>query len=404
MPPSESVDLADPGLYEGGEPELAWARMREVGPVHRNPGEGEVEPFWALVGYEECAVVLRDPATFCSSQGMRVGAPRSSVRAAAGKMMIVTDPPRHGAIRQVLAPLFAPRAARRRQGRIEEIAADVVAKMLDAEAPVDFVAEVTALPAFTVCDLLGVPSADWGEISRLTATAFGAQQSGGIDGDAEKIVAHTELFAYLDDLARTKRREPGEDIVSRLVASPAGAEPFSDDEILLNCEGVINGGIETTRHAASRGVLGFLRNPAQWSRLRKEPQLSATAVEEVLRWATPPLMVMRHATRDVTIAGVPIAAGEPVVVCNAAANRDPAVFPDPEAMLIDRRPNRHLSFGLGPHFCIGAALARMELSALFGALSRRVRAIEGAGEVRHLRSNFIWGLSSLPVILHRADD
>jgi cytochrome P450 len=319
-------------------------------------------------------------------------------------MKIVTDPPRHGAIRQVLAPVFAPRAARRWQARIDEIAADVVARILEAEAPVDFATEVTALPAFTVCDLLGVPTADWGEISRLTATAFGAKQSGGIDGDAEKVVAHTELFAYLDDLARAKRKEPGEDIVSRLVAGPADGEPFSDDEILLNCEGVINGGVETTRHAASRGILGFLRNPAQWSRLRSEPQLSSAAVEEVLRWATPPLMVMRHATRDVSIADVPIAAGEPIVVCNAAANRDPAVFPDPEAMLIDRHPNRHLSFGLGPHFCIGAALARMELSALFGALSGRVRAIEEAGEVRHLRSNFIWGVSSLPVILHCADD
>lgn len=394
------INLADPGLYERGEGEAAWSALRSECPVYRNVAES-IDPFWAVTKYEDVAMVLRDPTTFRSSHGMRVGAPPASVRAASEKMMIVSDPPRHGKIRKVLSASFAPRAARGRQERIRQIAAKALERMLESEGVVDFVAAVAALPAYTVCDLLGVPAEDWSYIAGLTGTAFGEQADEDIDGDLEKTIAHTELFGYLYELAQSKRAKPGEDIVSRLATAVVDGAPLSDDEVLLNCEGVINGGVETTRHAASRGLLAFLRFPDQWKKLRREPELLPSAIEEVLRWATPPLMVMRHAARDVQIAQVNVRAGEAVVVVNGSANRDEDVFPKADTFQLDRKPNRHLSFGLGPHFCIGAALARMELIALFDILASRVHVIEPAGEVRHLRSNFIWGLASLPVFLRQ---
>jgi cytochrome P450 len=379
---SLNINLADPGLYERGEGEGAWSVLRAECPVYRNVAE-DIDPFWAVTRYEDASRVLRDPRTFCSSRGMRVGAPPASVSAASERMLIATDPPRHGKIRGILSASFVPRAARERHDRIGQIADRVVTAMLADEDPVDFPTAVVPLPAGTLCDLLGVPAADWDYIAGLTGLAFGEQSNEGIDGDLEKTIAHTELFGYLHELAAAKRSFPGEDVVSRLVGATVDGVSLSDDEILLNCEGVINGGVETTRHAASRGVLGFL----------------GTAVEEILRWATPPLMVMRHATRDVEIGAVRIGAGEAVVVVNGSANRDEDAFLRADRLEIDRRSNRHLSFGLGPHFCIGAALAKIELTALFGALSRRVTAIEPAGPARHLRSNFIWGLASLPVVL-----
>jgi cytochrome P450 len=398
MPLTSPINLADPTLYESGEPEVVWSYLRDHHPVYLNRGEA-TSAFWALTRHAEAASVLRDPTTFVSSGGMRVGAPEASVRAASGRMMIVTDPPRHGKIRGSLAPLFAPRAARMREKRVAAIVEEVVDTMLGRAGVCDFAVDVVALPAYTVCDLLGVPPEDWRRVSALTGAAFGEQEGEGIDGDFEKTAAHIELFDYLDHLVRRRRTAPRDDFVSQLVTARVDGRPLSDDEILLNCEGVINGGIETTRHAAARGMLAFAESKRQWAKLRESPSLLAPAVEEILRWASPPLMVMRHATAPTELAGQAIESGDAVVICNAAVNRDPTVFHDPEAFDISRAPGRHLALGLGPHFCIGAALARIELHALFAALTRRVVDVQLVGPPRHLRSNFIWGLSELQLLL-----
>ncbi|HZB32284.1 MAG TPA: cytochrome P450 [Streptosporangiaceae bacterium] len=392
-----AVDLADPSLYGGERPEQVWRTLRRAGTPVRSQGEF---PYWVLTRYAHIESVYHATGSFSSEKGMQLGVERSSAllaaEAAAGKMLIVSDDPAHAEIRKAIGSAFQPRMIRRLTDNTLAIARDLVAAAATGE-PVDFVAEVSAkLPATVICDLLGVPPTDRQWISGVTQTAFGDP---GPDHAATQVAAHTELFDYCDHLVNTKRREPGEDVATALTTATLGGRPMSQEVAVLNCHGLISGGNETTRHAGSAAALSMVTWPGQWELLRAGRASVDDAAEETLRFSSPANHVMRVATADHEVGGVTIRAGEFTTLWLGSANRDEDVFIRPDDLDFTRRPNRHLTFGLGGHFCLGAFLARMELRSLIQALLEQVDAVALAGEPQRLVSNFLRGYTRLPLTL-----
>lgn len=390
-----AIDLSDPSHYSAGDAEALWAALCERSPVLRTE-RADAEDFWSVLGYPVAAAVLRDGETFVSSRGMRLDSPPEPTAQAAGSVLIVSDPPRHGSIRRIIGSAFTPRTVRRLEATIRSTATQIVDRAV-AAGDCDAVQVAARLPVSVICDMLGVPPEDWEMMLRLTMTAFGSS------GDREiEIEVNSEILAYYAHLVELRRRDPGEDVVSALVHGKIDGVPLTDEEVILNCNGLLAAGNETTRHAMVGGLLAFAASPDQWERLREHPPLMPTAVQEILRYTSPVLHVMRTALRDTRIGEHDVVEGDRVAVWLPAANRDPAVFTDPGRFDVGREPNRHLALSSGTHYCIGSSLAVMELTVLFEELLRRVRYAEAAGAARRLHSNFIWGFERAPVRLHPA--
>ncbi|MCG6495238.1 cytochrome P450 [Kitasatospora sp. A2-31] len=391
-------DLSDPSLYQTGEPELVWAALRAESPVYRNV-RANGRPFWAVLSYPLAAQVLKDNATFTSEKGMRLDHNPAATAAAAGKMLIVTDPPRHGNIRRIINSAFTPKMVRRLENTMRAIVVESI-EGLREQGGGEFVEMAARLPVAVICDMLGVPREDWGFMLERTMIAFGSDAAPGDDDHAVKAAeAHTDILMYYDELLELRRKDPQEDIVSAMVQGQIGGVPLTDEEIFLNCDGLISGGNETTRHATVGGLLAFIRNPDQWQRIKADPSLMPSTVQEVLRYTSPAMHVLRTATRDVELAGQQIRAGDELAVWLPSANRDEQVFADPDTFDIARNPTRHLAFANGTHFCLGASLATTELTVMFEELTRRLDTVHLAGPVRRMRSNLIWGVESMPVTL-----
>ncbi|MBH5338541.1 cytochrome P450 [Streptomyces pactum] len=393
------TDLSDPELYRTERPEEIWARLRAAGPLHRNERPGG-SPFWAVMSHPVASQVLKNSAVFTSERGMRLDHNPAATAAAAGKMLIVTDPPRHGKIRRIINSAFTPRMVKRLEDTMRTIVVETLEEALE-KGTGDFVEAAARLPVSVICDMLGVPRQDWGFMLEKTMAAFGSDAENGADHAMRAATAHTDLLLYYDELVERRRKDPQEDVVSALVQGEVDGVPLTDEEIFLNCDGLVSGGNETTRHATVGGLLALMDNPDQWDRLRADPGLLTTAVQEVLRYTTPAMHVLRTATEDTELAGERIAAGDQLAVWLPSANRDEQVFTDPEAFDVGRTPNRHLTFATGTHFCLGSALAITELTVMFEELTRRVGSAVPAGEVRRMRSNLIWGFESMPVTLER---
>lgn len=394
-------DIADPALYESGDPVAVWAHLRATTPVFWNehpPGPG----FWAVMAYEPALEVYRNTDAFTSELGMRIDSDPAAIRAAAGKMLIVTDPPAHQQLRQVMNSAFLPRVVATLTESMRSVIEPLVTAALCKET-IDFVSEVASvLPAAIICNIMDVPQADRSKMVELTSKAFGA--SVGTEtrcpaGQLERTEAHAEIFAYFNELLERRRHNFGDDVISALIGGEMGGRRLTDTEILMNCDGLLTGANETTRHASAAGLMALIENPDEWSRLRGGEVGIDSAVEEVLRYTSPALHVMRVATSDVEVGEQLVRAGDAVAVWNSSANRDEAVFVNPDDFDLGRSPNRHLTFGIGPHFCLGATLARVELKVLLEVLAERVTHIELAGAVRRMRSNFMWGIEHLPVSL-----
>lgn len=393
---ADRLSLADPAAQSNDAPAL-WARLRAASPVHRNE-RPHGEPFWAVLTYAESTAILKDPETFRSTAGMRLDADQAAVTAASrGRMLIVTDPPDHGKIRRILGSAFTPKMAQRLKRNMEETATALIKQAIERET-CDFSSVVAPLPASVICDMLGVPPEDRDFMVERTMIAWSTTSADDTE-HAERQRAHAEIMIYFDDLIDRRRRDPQDDIVTALVNGEADGAPLSDEEVILNCDGIISGGNETTRHAAVGGLLALAENPEQWARLRSDRSRVPAAVQEVLRYTSPVMHAVRTAASDTVVAGHRIAAGEKLATWLASANRDEKVFSAPDAFDIGRTPNRHLAFSHGTHHCLGGALAVTELETLFSVLARLVRSIEPAGTPRRLVSNLVWGFQALPVRL-----
>lgn len=384
-PTRPEIRLLDPDFYVDPEPHFAW--MREHAPVYWDDGVG----FWGLTRYADIMFASREWRTFCSGQGSR---PESNVPS-----MINRDPPEHILRRRIVSAGFTPRRVRDHAPFLRE----KVAQLLDAaeaRGACDFVRDVaTPLPMYMIGHLMGLPEVDHDQLlewSDLFATG----------GEEVRDEVGPAVLAYRDyvlALIEARRGGDAEDLISLVVNAEIEGERLSDDDLVFETMLILVGGDETTRHVMSGGLEALMRHRDQWEALRADRSLLPGAVEEMLRWVTPIQNMNRTATRDVELRGQQIREGDRVLLLYPSGNRDAEVFDAPDRFDIRRHPNEHLAFGgFGRHHCLGAQLARLELSVLFEALLDRFPAIELAepeASPARRRGNFVLGLETLPVAL-----
>ena len=320
------------------------------------------------------------------------------------EMVVMLDPPRHGPMRRVANARFTPPSVREQSAEIERIAVEILDRAAPAGASgeLDFVERIAApFPLAVIACFLGVPRDDWELLYRWTNEVIGSndpeyRRPGETPGQTAKR-ARGELHAYFERLIERRRSDPQDDLVSELIGGKIDGTPLTHEQLLLYCELLVEAGNETTRNAISGGLLAFCEHRDQWEKLRQQPELLSDAVEEILRWVTPISHFTRTAAEDCEVRGVKIGAGEQVALYYASANRDEEVFEDPFAFRVDRRPNPHLAFGFGEHFCMGAHLARVELEIIFGHLIDRLEWFEVSGPVERLSSIVNGSIKHLPL-------
>lgn len=393
----DAVDLTDPRLYRRGTPHHVFAALRRERPVRWQETEGG-SGFWSVTQHADCTAVLADAQTFTSENGTLVSM-LDRFDPASRSQMAVTDPPRHTALR---VPISGPLRQKAMAAHAEALRAEIrrlLAPAAEGEE-LDFAAAMMSLSTAVAGLVMGLPAADWPELTRLATTAIApddpeyALPQG---REATLHAAHWELFAYFHEQAQQRRGGGGgDDLISVLDGIELDGERLSIGDIVANCYSLLMGASVTSPHVPSSTVLelvGSGRYPA-WAR---RDALAGSAIEEALRWSSPANHFMRCATRDAEIGGVKVAAGQAVVVWIGSANRDESVFPDAFRYDPGRRPNNHLAFGAGPHYCVGHHAARQTLRLLFAELTATFADLEIVGPVVHLESNFVAGIKHLRV-------
>lgn len=315
--------------------------------------------------------------------------------------MIGTDPPRHQPRRRVISHNFTPRTVASWEAQVRRIAQDCLGHAA-AMGEFDFVTEVAhKVPSSVALMLLGVPEEDWGhmgELEHMQITADDPEFQKGRTRAETALQAQVEIRDYFSELARKRMAEPGEDLLSQLLAGEEDGQHLPFEDVVAEAGLLLAGGLDTTRAAASAGgMLPLLEYPDQMRRLREDPSLLSSAVEEFVRWGSPIIHDARTVTRDVDFRGQKFLQGQRVAVWMASCNRDSDQFTDPFSFDVGRSPNRHLGFAYGEHFCLGAHLARLTLRIEFAELLNMFSEIELVGEAQRVRSNFVGGLKHLPV-------
>ncbi|MFE0100169.1 cytochrome P450 [Streptomyces sp. NPDC059009] len=395
----DAVDLTDPKTFVTGTPDELhdlWRRFRDERPVHHHPARGGLPPFWALTRYADVMAVYKDNTRFTSERGNVLSTLLQGGDSAAGKMLAVSDGARHRAIRTLMLKSFSPRALRHVVEQVNVRTRDLISHVLDRGDGFDYAEAVAEhIPMGTICDLMAVPPQD-----RQALLDWNKQVLSADSGDAtaqDAWLARNEILLYFSDLSRARRKNPGDDVISALATGEIEGRPLTEEEIVFNCYSLIIGGDESSRMASIGAILAFIEHPDQWRAFRSGEVTVESATEEVLRWTTPAMHFGRRAVADVEIGGRTIPAGDIVTLWNTSANFDEEVFPDPLRYDLSRTPNKHVTFGHGPHFCLGAFLGREELKALLAALRDMVATIEPRGEARRVYSNFLYGFSDAPV-------
>jgi len=406
---ADDIDLLDRDRFTEGIPHGWFTWLRAHAPVfhHDEPGG---PGFWVVSRYADVVTANRDARSFSSDhsrggvvdlEGPSAPPPGTDM---AGNMMLFMDPPNHTRYRKLVNRGFTPRTIAALEVHVRELAAGIVDRAV-AAGTCDFVVDIAAeLPLEVIAELLGVPREDRHKIFDWSNRMIGSEDPEYAVSAEHLMEAQIEMFAYAQQLAEQRRAEPRNDIVSTLLAAEIDGDTLSDLDFNLFFLLLAVAGNETTRNAIAQGVNAFLENPDQWDRLVADPAAHvAGATEEVLRWASPVMYFRRNATCDVELGGQLIRAGDKISLWYVSANRDEAVFADPFRFDIGRDPNPHIAFGGGgPHFCLGAQLARLEIRVLLEELVRRAPRIAAVGAPDRLRSNFIGGIKHLPVRLDPA--
>jgi cytochrome P450 len=390
--PSERIDpvadrLADPALYQHGDPWPVWRTLRAAGGTawsRERDGPG----FWSVTRHADAATVLADWQGFSSVPGTTLEGDRWSDDPAAGLMLPLMDPPLHGEVRRLVVGEFASRIAALTADRREEVDRAVAAAADGDEVDLDASLSVP-LPLRLSIALLGVPTADAAGLLPIVRGTLSCDK-------AERAIADAELVLYLQDLIDARRRRPGEDLISRLCGAGVA---LPEEALTFTVANLLSAGLTTTRLAINGAFEVFARQPETWSILRLEPSRRRPAVEEILRWTSPALAVVRTATRPVRLGEATAAAGERVVIWLPAANRDEAAFDEADRFRIDRAANPHLAFGSGIHRCLGAALTRAALALVLEATTRRWGDIALAAEPVRLRSLVLQGVDQLRLVV-----
>jgi cytochrome P450 len=389
------IDLTDPETFTGTDLGDYWRWLRHEAPVYWHPAAPGRPGFWVVSRYADLMTVYRDSRSFTSEKGNVLVTLLAGEDSASGKMCAVTDGQRHRDMRNVLLKAFSPRAMAELAERVRANTRRLVAAAV-CLGECDFATEVSEhIPIATISDLLGVPQSDRGFLLSRSRSALSSDTTGQSEEDAW--AARNDILLYFADLMEERRGGESDDVISVLTNSLVDGKPLARDEVVLNCYSLILGGDETSRLTMNDVVHTLAGQREQWLALREGRVGAESACEEALRWATPTMHFGRTATAQVVLAGQEIQPGDIVTVWHSSANRDEAVFTGPDRFDLARTPNKHMAFGYGPHFCIGAYLARMEVTSLLEALRSCARGWEVAGEVAHFHSNFLAGLSRLPV-------
>ena len=399
--------LADPTAYaDDRRLHTALTELRSTNPVAwvDNP---PYRPFWAVTKHEDIMTIERANDLFLSEpRPLLATAETDDVLKAqqdAGmgiRTLIHMDDPHHRKVRAIGADWFRPKAMRALKVRVDELAKRYVDTMRDIGPECDFVEAIAVnFPLYVILSLLGLPEDDFPRMMKLTQEMFGGDdEEHRRGGSAEDLVAVlTDFFNYFGALTASRRANPTDDLASAIANGRVDGELMSDMDTLSYYVIVASAGHDTTKDAISGGLLALTQNPDELTRLRDNMDLMPTAVEEMIRWTTPVKEFMRTAAEDTTVRGVPIAKGESVYLAYVSGNRDEDVFSDPFRFDVSRDPNKHLAFGYGVHFCLGAALARMEMNSLFTELVPRLEAIELAGDPELSATTFVGGLKHLPI-------
>ena len=358
------------------------------------------KPFWAITKHADIMAIERADDVFTNSpRPVLMTSENDDNQAAVGvRTLIHMDDPEHRVMRAIGADWFRPKAMRALKVRVDELARIHVDKMAEAGGECDFVQEVAVnYPLYVIMSLLGVPEADFPLMLKLTQELFGSDDDEYQRDSGDSMTALIEMFQYFTALTASRRDNPTDDLASAIANARVDGEPLNDIETVSYYAIVAAAGHDTTSATISGGMLALLQNPDEMARLKAEPGLMASATEEMIRWVTPVKAFMRTAAVDTVVRDVPIAAGESVLLSYPSGNRDEEVFDGPFRFDVGREPNKHVAFGYGVHFCLGAALARMEINSFFSELMPRLDSIELTGPAQHTATTFVGGLKHLPV-------
>jgi cholest-4-en-3-one 26-monooxygenase len=393
------IDLCDRDAYVAGVPHEAFTRLRAEAPVHWHD-EADGPGFWSVHRYADVVKVNRDNLTFSSARrGALIHELDADSLEQQRLMMLNMDPPMHTRYRKLVNRGFTPRMLGMLEERIRQQAIGIVEGVAE-KGSCDFVTEVAAeLPLQVIAEIMGVPHEDRHMVFDWSNRMIGAEDPEYQAKEREAaFAASMELYAYANSLAAERRAHPGDDIISVLLQSEVDGERLSELEFDLFFLLLAVAGNETTRNLISHAMLALIEHPDERQLLFDDPSLLPGAVEEMLRWGTPVMHFRRTATKDTEVGGQAVAEGDKVVIWYISANRDEDHFDDPYTFDVERAPNEHVAFGGGgPHFCLGANLARMEIRLMFQELLPRLPDMQLAGPVERLRSNFINGIKHMPV-------
>ena len=405
MPP---VDLSNSETFEREMPHEYFAWLRENEPVHWQPPgprndsqvslmEAEQRGFWVVSRHSDVIEISLDQKRFSSERGSSLVQDMSAERIAQMSLwMINQDAPRHTKLRKLVNKGFTNRMIQQMEAHVRALSSEIVDRVA-RKGECDFVKEIASeLPLLVIAELVGCPVEDRGMLFNLSNRMIGFEDPDFSDGD-EASGAMLELLEYAGHLGRLRRADPRDDLTSVLVNAELDGEKLDELSFSMFFILLILAGNETTRNAISGGMLALSENPDQRKKLVDDLSLLPTATEEILRYVSPVITMRRTATCDTEIAGQAIRENDKVVMFYPAANRHPDVFENPTVFDVTRDPNPHLAFGWGPHFCLGASLARGEIRSIFSELLTRLPDIEVCGPVRRLRSSTVNSIKSMPV-------
>jgi cytochrome P450 len=411
--PSDSSNLDDlvvnPTTYAHPDRcDALFARLRREDPVHWTQPDGH-RPFWCVTKYADIQDVEMRSDIFINAPRLvlREIQQEEKVKAVTGgrslllRNLINMDGPEHYAFRQLTQAWFMPPRLKALEADLRELAREYVRRMIAMGDRCDFVQDVASwYPLRVIMRILGVPAADDATMLKLTQQNFGSDDPEvAKDPNANLISTIEDFFNYFRKITADRRANPQDDIATLLSTAKINGAPVGDQEILSYFVIIATAGHDTTSSTIAGGLLALLQNPDQMARLRADPAQLPAAIDEMFRWVTPVKHFFRTATVDARVGDRAIKASDSLLMCYPSANRDEDVFEDPFSFRIDRKPNRHIAFGYGPHVCLGQHLAKLEIRVFFEELFARTTDIELAGDPAWVASNFVSGLKRLPIRL-----
>jgi cholest-4-en-3-one 26-monooxygenase len=396
----EEIDLIDGRNFVPGVPHHWFRQLRQEAPVYWHPeATAPRGGFWAVTGFDDCVTVNRDWEHFSSARRSALFGDMDDEQLVQQQMMMLNmDPTMHTRYRRLVNKGFTPKMVRDLEEQILGYADGIIDAVCE-RGTADFVEEISAeLPLLVIAELLGVPQEDRRMVFDWSNRMIGSEDPEYQVEGADAGEAAMAVFSYSEELAAKRRLAPTQDLVSVLLDAEVEGEKLNEIELDLFFMLLIVAGNETTRNLMSGAMHAFFDHPDQWELLRQDRSLLPGAVEEMLRYVTPVMHFRRTAEQDIEFGGQDIKEGDKVVFWHTSANRDEKVFTNPDAFDITRNPNNHMAFGGGgPHFCLGANLARMEIMVMFDRLLDRIPDIRLDGDIQRLQSNFINGTKHIPV-------